>query len=90
MTTGTLFVAVAVCAVALTLARAPVDVHVSAVLDLTGHVRYARAVDGPADLQAAAVAAVSQWTYTPAMIYKTPVPIAMAVSVPFHADRRSQ
>jgi hypothetical protein len=66
MTTGTLFVAVAVCAVALTLARAPVDVHVSAVLDLTGHVRYARAVDGPADLQAAAVAAVSQWTYTPA------------------------
>jgi hypothetical protein len=66
------------------LARAHVDVHVSAVLDLTGHVRYARAVDGPADLQAAAVAAVSQWTYAPAMIYKTPVPIAMAVSVPFH------
>ena len=66
------------------LARAHVDVHVSAVLDLTGHVRYARALDGPADLQAAAVAAVSRWTYTPAMIYKTPVPIAMAVSVPFH------
>jgi len=72
------------------LARAHVDVHVSAVLDLTGHVRYARAVDGPADLQAAAVAALSQWTYSPAMIYKTPVPIAMAVSVPFHADRGYQ
>jgi hypothetical protein len=67
------------------LPRAHVDVHVSAVLDLTGHVRYARAVDGPADLQAAAAAAVSLWTYTPAMIYKTPVPIAMHVSVPFHS-----
>lgn len=67
------------------LARAHVDVHVSAVLDLTGHVRYARALDGPADLQAAAVAAVSQWTYTAAMIDKAPVPIAMQVSVPFHS-----
>jgi hypothetical protein len=67
------------------LARAHVDVHVSAVLDLTGHVRYARALDGPADLQATAVAAVSLWTYTPAMIYSAPVPIAMQVAVPFHS-----
>jgi hypothetical protein len=64
-----------------------IDVHVAAVLDLTGHVRYARALDGPADLQAAAVAAVSLWTYTPATIYNAPVPVAMQVAVGFKADR---
>jgi hypothetical protein len=64
-----------------------IDVHVSAVLDLTGHVRYARALDGPADLQAAAVAAVSLWTYTPATIYNAPVPVAMQVAVGFRAER---
>jgi hypothetical protein len=69
------------------LPKPQVDVHVSAVLDLTGHVRYARAFDGPADLQAAAIAAVSLWTYTPATIYNAPVPVAMQVAVQFRADR---
>lgn len=59
------------------------DVHVEGLLDLTGHVRYARALDGPPALQTAALAAVARWRYEPARMYDAPVPIMMTAVVSF-------
>jgi hypothetical protein len=60
------------------------DVHVEGVLDLNGVVRYARALDGPADLRAIAVDTVSRWRYEPARLYAAPVPLVMQAVVTFH------
>lgn len=58
-------------------------VTVEGVLDLDGRVRYARAIDGPAALRDAAVAAVGEWHYEPARMWKSPVPLVMRASVTF-------
>lgn len=46
-----------------TLQTPRVEVHVEGVLDLSGRVRFARALDGPVELQAAAAEAVGKWRY---------------------------
>lgn len=58
-------------------------VKVEGVLDLTGRVRYARALDGPTELHEAAKAAVSGWKYEPAKIWAAPVPLVMQATVTF-------
>ena len=59
----------------------PVDVQVEGVLDLTGRVRYARAVTGPAEWRAAAEAAVAHWRYSPARMGGAAVPLVMQATV---------
>ena len=61
----------------------PVDVRVEGVLDLTGRVRYARAVSGPAEWRAAAAAAVAAWRYSPALMGGAAVPLVMQTTVTF-------
>jgi hypothetical protein len=58
-------------------------VNIEGVLDLAGRVRYARVVDGPSDLRAAALAAVSAWQYEPARMWGAPVPLVMQAAVTF-------
>jgi hypothetical protein len=58
-------------------------VKVEGVLDLSGRVRYARALDGPPELHAAATAAVANWRYEPARMWATPIPLVMQASVTF-------
>jgi hypothetical protein len=58
-------------------------VKVEGVLDLTGRVRYARALDGPPELRAAATAAVSTWQYEPAKMWASPIPLVMQATVTF-------
>jgi hypothetical protein len=60
-----------------------VDVHVEGVLDLTGHIRYARALDGPPELRAAAVKALASWEYKPAKMFDAPIPAVMQGVVTF-------
>jgi len=66
-----------------TLQTSRVDVHVEGVLDLTGTVRFARALDGPAELQAAAAEAVGKWRYKPATMFHVPIPLVMKATVTF-------
>jgi hypothetical protein len=58
-------------------------VRVEGVLDLAGRVRYARAIDGPAELRPHAVAAVERWRYEPARMFTAPIPLVMRVDVAF-------
>jgi hypothetical protein len=58
-------------------------VKVEGVLDLVGRVRYARALDGPPELHAAATSAVGTWQYEPARMWATPIPLVMQASVTF-------
>jgi hypothetical protein len=60
-----------------------VDVHVEGILDLSGKVRFARAVDGPAELQSVAAEAVGKWRYKPATMFHVPIPIVMQATVTF-------
>jgi hypothetical protein len=57
-------------------------VKVEGVLDLSGRVRYARAIDGPENLRQAALDAVAKWTYEPAKMWKSPIPLVMQAAVP--------
>jgi hypothetical protein len=66
-----------------TLPSARVDVHVEGVLDLSGRVRFARALDGPPELRSAAAEAVGKWRYKPATMFHVPVPLAMQATVTF-------
>jgi hypothetical protein len=66
-----------------TLQTPRVDVHVEGVLDLTGTVRFARALDGPMELQAAAAEAVGRWVYKPATMFHVPIPLVMKATVTF-------
>jgi hypothetical protein len=67
----------------ITLAKPRVDMRVEGILDLTGQVRYARALDGPAELHQAAAAAVVNWRYKPAMMFGVPIPLVMQATVSF-------
>ena len=60
-----------------------VDVHVEGILDLTGHIRYPRALDGAPELRAAAVDALKTWEYKPARMFNTPVPAVLQGVVTF-------
>ena len=66
-----------------TLASPRVDVHVEGVLDLSGTVRFARALDGPPELRSAAAEAVGKWRYKPATMFHVPIPLAMQATVTF-------
>jgi hypothetical protein len=66
-----------------TLASPRVDVHVEGVLDLSGKVRFAKALDGPPELQSAAAAAVGKWRYQPATMFHVPIPLVMQATVTF-------
>jgi hypothetical protein len=66
-----------------TLQTPRVDVHVEGVLDLSGRVRFARALDGPVELQQAAAEAVGKWSYKPATMFHVPIPLVMKATVTF-------
>ena len=67
----------------LVLSSPRVEVHVEGVLDLTGRVRFAKALDGPPELQAIAAEAVGRWRYKPAMMFHVPIPLVMRATVTF-------
>jgi hypothetical protein len=67
----------------LVLSSSRVEVHVEGVLDLTGRVRFARALDGPPELQAIAAEAVGKWRYQPAMMFHVPIPLVIRATVTF-------
>ena len=46
-------------------------------------VRFARALDGPVELQAAAAEAVGKWLYKPATMFHVPIPLVMKATVTF-------
>jgi hypothetical protein len=69
-----------------TLPAPRVDVHVEGVLDLSGRVRFARALDGPAELHPAAAEAVGRWRYKPATMFHVPIPLVMKATVTFTRD----
>jgi hypothetical protein len=61
----------------------PTTVHVRGVIDLTGAVRYLSVADGPAELQAAALTAGSQWRFLPFRVNGTPVPQTVSLAIAF-------
>jgi hypothetical protein len=73
----------AIAPVGVTLPAGGAAVKVEGVLDLSGHVRYARAIDGPDNLRQAALDAVAKWVYVPAKMWKSPIPLVMQATVPF-------
>lgn len=59
------------------------DVVVDAQVDVNGRVVSAQAVDGPSALRQAAVDAVRQWKYAPAMLDGVPTAAHIMVTVKF-------
>jgi TonB family protein len=64
-------------------ARVQGNVVVEAVVDVDGHVVDVRVKQGIPMLDAAAIAAVKQWVYTPTLLDGMPVPIILDVTVTF-------
>jgi TonB family protein len=64
-------------------ARVQGDVRLEAVVDVDGHVVGVRVKQGIPMLDAAAVAAVKQWVYTPTLVDGMPVPVILDVTVTF-------
>jgi protein TonB len=64
-------------------ARIEGTVILDAVIDVNGSVRDVRVLRSIALLDQAAVAAVRQWRYTPALLNGIPVPVIMTVTVTF-------
>jgi TonB family protein len=56
---------------------------IEALINADGSVHYARVIKGPLLLREAALIAVRQWTYTPALVGGTPVPLIMTLTVNF-------
>ena len=67
-------------------ARVNTVVYVKATIAKDGTVRDARIARGRASFNDAAIAAVKQWTYTPAKLNGAPVEIVMTVAVKFKAQ----
>jgi protein TonB len=59
-------------------------VIIEALIDTSGRVQSTRVLRSIPLLDAAAVAAVEQWQYTPTLLNGTPVPVVMTVTVSFH------
>jgi len=59
------------------------DVKLDALVDATGHVTTMKIVSGPVLLHQAAMDAVHQWRYQPAMLDGKPVPMHLTVTVQF-------
>jgi TonB family protein len=59
-------------------------VRVEAIIGVDGRVRQATAISGPPLLRAAAVEAVQQWEYRPALLDGKPVEVTTQVDVGFH------
>lgn len=66
-----------------TLPAGGASVKIEGLLDLSGHVRYAHVIEGPENLRQAAIDAVGKWTYVPARMWKSPIPLVMQAVVPF-------
>jgi TonB family protein len=60
------------------------DVKLDALIDPTGHVSSAKVVSGPTLLHQAAIDALRQWRYQPAMLDGKAVPIHLTVTIQFH------
>jgi protein TonB len=59
------------------------NVLVDALIDPTGHVTTMKVVSGPTLLHQAAMDALRQWTYQPAMLDGKPVPMHLTVTIQF-------
>ena len=64
-------------------ARRQGTVILEAVLDADGNVREARVLRSVPLLDAAALEAVQQWTFTPTLLNGEPVPVVLTVTVVF-------
>jgi protein TonB len=64
-------------------ARVEGTVIIEATIDTDGRVQSTRVLRSIPLLDAAALAAVSQWAYTPTLLNGTPVPVVMTVTVTF-------
>ena len=64
-------------------ARVEGTVIIEATIDIDGRVRSTRVLRSIPLLDEAALAAVSQWGYTPTLLNGTPVPVVMTVTVTF-------
>jgi len=64
-------------------ARVEGTVIIEATIDIDGRVRSTRVLRSIPLLDEAALAAVSQWAYTPTLLNGTPVPVVMTVTVTF-------
>jgi protein TonB len=64
-------------------ARVEGTVIIEAVIDTEGRVQSARVLRSFALLDAAALTAVGQWSYTPSLLNGVPVPVIMTVTVAF-------
>jgi protein TonB len=62
-------------------------VIIEAILDERGHVSSTRVLRSEPFLDAAALAAVRQWVYTPTLLNGVPVSVAMTVTVEFRLQR---
>ncbi len=60
------------------------SVRIDAVIDKSGNVVQAHAVDGPPMLMAAALDAVKQWRYQPTYLNGVPWPVELTINVDFH------
>ena len=63
------------------------DVRVDALVDATGHVSTMKIVSGPVLLHQAAMDALRQWRYQPAMLDGKPVPMHLTVTVQFRLQQ---
>ncbi len=60
------------------------NVTVDALIDATGRVTTMKVVSGPSLLQQAAMDALKQWKYQPAMLDGKAVPMHLSVTIQFH------
>ena len=59
------------------------NVKIDALVDVSGHVRFMKALSGPPALQSAAMEALKQYVYEPATKHGKPVPAHVTVTVKF-------
>jgi protein TonB len=59
------------------------DVRVDALIDATGHVSAMKVVSGATLLHQAAMDALRQWKYQPALLDGKPVPMHLTVTIQF-------
>lgn len=63
------------------------DVEVEALIDQTGKVTSTKAISGPVLLRGAAMDAVRQWRYSPALLDGKPISMQYKVTVSFHLSQ---
>lgn len=70
-----------------TASRTEGDVEVEALIDQTGKVTSTKAISGPVLLRGAAMDAVRQWRYSPALLDGKPISMQYKVTVSFHLSQ---